>query len=144
MTVRSVDKGMGRFLNALDDLTKPRSITVGVHADVGAAEHPGPTRATVAQVAAYQEFGTDVDPPTAFVRGAADAFGGEQRLVTASERALRSALYGTSESGHADRAFARVGEQLARAMRRRVPVATGAVQRAIAVKINGVAVDEVA
>lgn len=143
MTVRDTDRGMGRFLGTLEDLARPRSITVGVHEDVGAEDHPGRSRATKLQVAAAHEFGTAVDQPIAYVRGAADDFDGELKLAAAAERALRSAMYGSSDGGHADRAFARVGEQLARAMRRRAPLETGATRDAIRVKIDGTTVQDV-
>lgn len=141
MTIRDIDRGNGRFMRVLMDLERPRKVTVGVHEDVGAEDHPGPSHANVVEVAQFVEFGTIDEAPHSFVRATMDGVDGGALLRTAGERAMRSALYGSSDAGHADRAFARVGERLARAMRRLVPVDTGATRDAIAVKVNGLLVD---
>lgn len=137
MTVRDRDHGSERFLRTLEDLGQLRTVTVGIHEDVGAQEHPGRSDATIAEVATYQEFGTIHDVPKAFVRGAVDGADVEQWMAQAGERALRSARFGTSDSGHAERAFARVGDRLARMMKRRVPVESGALRDAIEVRLDG-------
>jgi hypothetical protein len=137
MSARDIDRGMDRFLRALDDLETPRVMTVGVHEDIGLQDHPGESDANVVEVAQFLEFGTIHEAPKSFVRSTMDEIDGAALMRTAAERALRSAMYGSSESGHADRAFARVGERLARAMRRKIPIETGATREAIAVKING-------
>ena len=50
--VRDRDLGMARFLVAIQDLERPRRMTVGVHEDDGAKDHPG--HGKVIDVAAAQ------------------------------------------------------------------------------------------
>lgn len=137
MGVRDTDKGMARFLQVVGDLEGRRVITIGVHEDVGAQQHPGASDATIVEVATFIEFGTQHQAPLAPVRSTIDENDCVALLTTAAGRALRSAMYGSAESGHLDRAFARVGDRLARAMRRKIPKETGATRDAIATKVNG-------
>jgi hypothetical protein len=112
---------MRRFRAAIADLARGAKITVGVHEDRGAEEHRGPTRATVAQVATAQEFGSRTRAPKSFLRATVDEQRAaiEKALASAGRRAIKSALYGTAESGHVERAFGRVASRVARSVQRR-------------------------
>ena len=73
-TVRDVDKGYAKALKNLFG-EKPK-LKVGVFGEKAAASHPGPS-ATVGEIAAFHEFGTDKIPERSFIRGWADEHEGE-------------------------------------------------------------------
>ena len=80
------DLGLGKIQDVLEDL-KSMSVTFGYQGPSGAAHHPGTEDSSVADVAAWQEFGTPTAPARPLGRAtlerAADAFGDEQRKALA-------------------------------------------------------------
>lgn len=114
------DRGMRRFEAALRELENPPKVTVGVHADTGAAAHRGPTNADVYTVAAVTEFGVSPTAgPKSYLRSTVDSLRAdlEHGLAQAGQRALKSAMYGSAASGHVDRALGRVAARAARAVK---------------------------
>lgn len=69
--VRVVDKGFNRLMRALGEARHEHAATVGVHADEGSKAHEG-DGVTVADVAVFNEFGTDSIPERSFIRAWAD------------------------------------------------------------------------
>jgi hypothetical protein len=61
MTLDTRDLGLGKIRKVLDDL-KETTVTFGYQGPSGEAHHPGTENASVAQVAAWQEFGTSKAP----------------------------------------------------------------------------------
>jgi hypothetical protein len=76
-SVKVTDKGANALLKRMHDARAPRAVTVGVHAEEGAAPH-GET--TLLDVAAFHEFGTEDVPRRSFVADWADE--NEQKNVT--------------------------------------------------------------
>lgn len=117
VTVRDRDKGGKKLVAALAELARGVHVTVGVHEDAGAEEHRGPSNATVAQVAASQEFRGN-----SYLRSTID----EQRpaiersLAAAARRAVKSAIHGTGTGGEIERAFGRVAARWAKKVQARV------------------------
>lgn len=143
-TVVDRDRGMNRLLSALVALERPSRVTIGVHADVGAEAHRGPSNATVAEVATITEFGRNPGTgSTSWLRTTID----EQRpriekaLADAASRALRVAIDGAAGAGEIDRALGRVGAQIAREVQARVRrlglVNSGQLLGAIEARVNG-------
>ena len=124
VTVRQSDRGMGRLLEVLDDLERGQRVTVGVHADTGAERHRGGSGATVADVAAFAELGTEREAPRSYLRSVIDEQRGrlEEHLQRAGAVAFRNAMRGASAPAAIAGAFARVGELAAASVRRRVRV----------------------
>lgn len=122
-SVRQTDRGMARLYAVLSKLERGAKVTVGVHADTGAAPHRGHSTATVAEVAAFAELGTPTEAPRAPLRGVMDAERGrlEQGLARAGALAIRGALQGTGSADELVRgAVQRVGDQAAQSVRRRI------------------------
>lgn len=122
ITIRQADRGMGRLLEVLDELERGQRVTVGVHADTGAELHRGGSGATVADVAAFAELGTEREAPRSYLRAVIDEQRGRlvEQLQRAGSVAVRSAMRGTSASAAIASAFARVGDLAAASVRRRV------------------------
>lgn len=111
---RVIDRDLGarRTTRAIKRLARGLAVSVGVHESEGRAAHPsGPT---VAEVAAFAEFGTEEQPARPWLRSAVDALEGavERELARAAEAVVRGRR---SE----DAAFEAVGENLADAVRKR-------------------------
>jgi hypothetical protein len=143
------DRGMSRFEAALRDLESAPKITVGVHADVGAQPHRGPSKADVALVAGVTEFGSSPTAgPTSYLRSTIDGKRAEleKALSSAGQRALKSAMHGSSESGHVERALGRVAARAARAVKatvRRIGLRdTGHLEESIEGRVGGRVVTE--
>lgn len=143
------DRGMARLEAALRDLANPPRVTVGVHEDTGAQEHRGPTRATVATVAGVTEFGSSPTAgPKSFLRSTIDQKRPEleKALSQAAQRALKSAMYGSSDTGHVERALGRVAaraQRLVRATVRRIGLRdTGHLEESIEGRVGGRVVAE--
>lgn len=125
--IRDRDRGARRVTRALEELDGV-GVTVGIHADDGAAAHPsGPP---VVDVGGLLEFGTDDAPPLAFVRGTVDN----------DRRALEAALGRAAEAvargrGPVARLFGALGEDLAGKMRRRIPSVTGTTAGAVTYRV---------
>lgn len=138
ISVKDNDKGGKKLEAALADLARGVHVTVGVHEDTGAEEHRGPSSATVAQVAAAQEFRGN-----SYLRSTLD----EQRpqiersLAAAARSALKSAIHGSGSGGEVERAFGRVAERFAKKVRARVRrlrlVASGHLLEAIEGRVRG-------
>lgn len=130
-TVRERDRGSRRLERALAELEAGVSVTVGVHADVGAEEHHDSNGATVADVATFTELGTRTQPPRSWLRAVID----ERRaqLGEALSKAAAEALRGTD----ARQAFATIATELATAMRARVSAERGQVREAIEGRVDG-------
>ena len=85
--VKVIDKGWklhGEFIKQLDR-SKP-SVTVGIHADKGSAVHIGGQTATVADIGAFNEFGTPTIPRRSFIRSTFS------KHLKANKRLLRALL----------------------------------------------------
>lgn len=95
--VRDSDRGMSSLVGVLAELERGVKVTVGVHADTGAAPHRGASGATVGEVATFAEFGTDVEAPRSFLRSVIDGERSrlEQGLARAGAVAIRSAQSGS-------------------------------------------------
>lgn len=127
MGVRDTDRGMGRLLEGLAELEGGVRITVGVHADDGAAPHRG-SGGTVADVAAATELGTADEAPHSFVRATIDGKTGLGRdLADAAARALQGESPAT--------AFQSIADELASEMRAAAPSVTGQLRGAIAGRV---------
>lgn len=143
------DRGMARLEAALRDLANPPRVTVGVHADVGAQAHRGRSNASVVGVMAIKEFGSPTEAPKAPLRSAIDAQRPvlEKGLAAAAQRALKSAMYGSSDSDHVARALGRVAARAARAVKanvRRLGLHdTGHLEESIEGRVDGRVVTEV-
>lgn len=147
LRIQDRDRGASRLQAVLDELERGVRVSVGVHEDVGAEPHRGPSEATVVQVAVAQEFGGSKRPPRSWLRATID----EQRakiesaLVAAGRRAAKSAIYGSSPSGHVQRAYGRVGtrfaNQVKRAVRRFGLLDTRHLLESIEGRVNGERVD---
>lgn len=122
VTVRERDRGMGRLVDVLDELERGHRVTVGVHADTGAEIHRGGSGATVADVAAFAELGTEREAPRSYLRSVIDENRGRlvEQLQRAGAVALRGAMRGASSTAAIAGAFQRVGETAAASVRRRV------------------------
>lgn len=128
-TVRDDDRGARRLEEALDELARDVTLTVGIHEDAGAAPH-GPGGKTIADVAAGVEFGNAERAPRSFVRAPVD----ERRDELGTQLAAAGARVVGGES--IDEAFGRVGEALASEMRARAPSGTGATRAAIEARVH--------
>lgn len=117
-----VDRGLRAFVARARGLQGVR-VTVGVHADDAARQHP--SGQTVGEVAAYAEMGSDLQAPSGFLRSTID----DQRGALA--RSLADA--GAEVLGGADpaAAFGITATALAAEVRARVPVDTGTVRDAV-------------
>ena len=62
VTVR--DRGANALLKRMRDARAPRAVTIGVHAEEGTAPHG---EATLLDVAAFHEFGTERTPRRSFI-----------------------------------------------------------------------------
>lgn len=126
MTARIIDRahGYAHVLEALRDLGRGRSITMGVHEDKGAEEHRSPKRGdTVADVAVLAEFGKGRgEGGTSFVRSVVDTKRTEIQaaIKEAAKRGVKSARFGSGPRGHVARALERVAARYAREMRARL------------------------
>lgn len=116
------DRGTSRLMATLEQLERGTKVTVGVHADTGAQRHRGASGATVAQVAAYAELGTETSAPKAYLRGVIDADRAqlEQGLARAGAVALKNAARGAEPRAAIAEAVQRVGDRAAASVRRRV------------------------
>lgn len=89
MTVIDRDLGYRALIRRLGRLNAV-SLTVGIHADDGGDEHGG-GGASVAEVAAFHEFGTATIPSRSFIGGGIDAHERELReLIKRSARRVVS------------------------------------------------------
>ena len=127
---RVIDRDRGaraltRRLEALGDVR----VSVGIHEEEGAEAHPsGPS---VAEVARFVEFGTDDTAPRSFVRAATDSERG--RLEAGLARTAEQVARGRAD---AERSFGEIGEELAAAMRRRLPTDTGTTAGAVQTRVH--------
>ena len=141
MSVIDRDRGAAKLTAALADLARGVKITVGVHEDVGAHDHPGRSTADVIDVAVIQEFGGN-----SYLRSTFDEQRGalEKAMSTASQRALKSAHHGRGSGGEVARAFGRVAQRFAKKVqakiRRMKIVDTGRLEQSIEGRVNGASV----
>lgn len=119
--VRDSDRGVSKLVALLTELERGVKVTVGVHADTGAAPHRGASGATVGEVATFAEFGTDVEAPHSFLRSVIDGERPrlEQGLARAGALAIRSAQSGSPRDVVA-KSVRRVSSLAAALVRRRV------------------------
>lgn len=114
--LRRVDQGaIGKLMQAYASLRRGVAISMGVHADVGAQDHRGPTKdVTVADVAVLTEYGS-----SSWLRSTFDGRRDEIRraMLTAAKRAIKSARFGRGAGGEVERAMGRVAERYAAQMR---------------------------
>lgn len=123
MSLAVKQRGSSAALEAvLDRLERAPKVTVGIHADRGAQTHRGGSGATVAEVAAFAELGTETEAPKAFLRSTIDADRKrlEQGLARAGAVAVKNALRGQSADAAIDEALERVGKSAAASVRRTV------------------------
>jgi hypothetical protein len=120
--VRDRDRGKSSIVAVLELLERGQKVTVGVHEDVGSLPHRGGSGATVAEVAAFAELGTEREAPKAYLRGVIDADRPrlEQGLARAGAVAVKNAARGMDPRQAIDEAVGRVGERAAASVRRRV------------------------
>lgn len=111
-----------RLERVLELLERRPRATVGVHADTGASRHRGGSGATVAEVAAFAELGTEREAPKAYLRGTIDASRDalEAGLARAGAVALTNAVRGMEPSAAVEAAVMRVGTVAASSVRRRI------------------------
>lgn len=89
------DLGIERLKQALAELGKTR-VTFGYQGASGAEEHPGAPGSTVAQVAAWNEYGTDSSP--ARPMGAHTMEANRERFTEAAKRAIADVVDGRVET----------------------------------------------
>ncbi len=129
MTVRVKDNGLAAFDARLRDLTDGVKISVGIHPDDGAKNHPSGGK--VGEVAVLLELGSDTKAPVGFLRTAIDG----QRDTLA--RTLADAGQRVLEGETIGEAFAPAANELAADVRKRVPVDSGTVRDAVESRVNG-------
>lgn len=120
MTARVIDRAHGyrQTLEAVADLGRGQSISLGVHEDKGLEEHRGRKRGDlVSDAAVAVEFGAGGG---SFVRSVADTKRTEIQaaIAAAAKRAIKSARFGSGPGGHVGRHLARVATRYAREMQR--------------------------
>lgn len=137
--VRDSDRGARALERALDELVADSKLTVGIHADTGAAEHRGPSRSTVVQVAAAQEFGDARRAPKSFLRATIDEKRSEieRMLANAAGRVLR----GEDKKATLGAVASRVAELVRGRLRALGLVASGHLVESIEGRVAGTRVD---
>lgn len=113
--VRDTDRGglrSRKIAEAVADLEQGVGVTVGIHDDVAAQEHRGPSKATVGQVAEIHEYRAG----ESWLRSSIDESRTqiEKALATAARRAIKSAIYGKGTGGEVPRHFGRVALRFAK------------------------------
>lgn len=105
-------------------------VTVGVHEDVGRLPHAGGPE-TIADVAQFVEYGTEKTPARSFLRATIES---EQRQT---ERALADAAERVAKYDvPPEKAYLKVGQDLALKIRARTPSETGDLARAIEARVT--------
>jgi hypothetical protein len=130
MPVRDTDRGARALTQRVATLSRGPRVRVGITEDAGAEPHPS-GGGTVAEVAAFVEFGTTSSPAQSFVRAPVDE--NEPRIERALAQGAERVARGT-DTVHG--ALATVGAELAEKMRGRVPVESGATRDAIGVEVS--------
>jgi hypothetical protein len=131
VSVRDRDNGAKAFRERLAELAErgPIKLTVGVHADTGAAKHP--SGGTVGEVASILEMGTDTKAPKGFLRNTIDS----QRGAIAE--GLAAAGRAVLEGAEIEPAFTPFVKGLVTDIQSRVPVDTATVREAVEGRIDG-------
>ncbi len=128
--MRDTDKGYRRTVEAIRTLRG--HLTVGVHAEEGAAPH-GDGSATVAEIAVLTEYGSADGhvEAQAWLRGTIDTLRErlERALARAAERVVRL-------RERRDEALTNVGEQAVNELERAAPRATGQLAEAIRARLH--------
>ena len=151
MTVRDIDRGYARFVRELEKMGGGVSVTVGIHEEEGAEDHPGASSATIVEVGALAEFGTVNQEARSFLRSTFDeevGATGRDMVAAACKVAKREA---TIEAAFGDVGLTLLGKMIDK-MGETAPLDegtveekggdeplldTGATRQAMTVRVNG-------